>query len=238
MNDLKRRKMGFLAALLAAVLILGTPGATAMAANYYFGDTLSGNYPGYLNYIQLSVGDTVESGDYIYNCYSGGLSLRSGYIQYPGTGSPNYFTNLVGGIGETYTVIAMYPVGNSQSSEPYIVLSDYVSANNSSSSDSPAAGYYRSLAALVSSIKAEGGETHGYGIGSALPYSVMKALADNPDDVLVFKTDYKGYHYEFTIQVGDDVKDKITPEIPWYGPYWLAKYFFKTTVIEKLPEYK
>ena len=237
MNDLKRRKMGFLAVLLAAVLIIGTPGVTAMAAHYYFGYTYIGNDSTYLNYIQLSVGDTVESGDYIHKCYSGGMSMQSGYIQYPGTGSPDCTTNLIGGSGETYTVIAMYPNGDPQIYDPYIVLSYPSSANNSSSSDSPAAGYYRSLAALVSAIKADGGATHGYGIGSALPYSVMKALADNPDDVLVFKTDYKGYHYEFTIQVGEDVKEQIKPEIPWYGPYWLAKYFFKTTVIEKLPEY-
>ena len=195
MNDLKRRKRGFLAALLAAVLILGTPGVAAMAASY--------------DYSQLSVGMELQVGDQVAPVSCGNIYLNGSQVSKP------------------YTI---------PSSGIKVDKLSYGSIYLISASD-PAAGYYRSLAALVSAIKIEGGETHGYGIGSALPYSVMKALADNPDDVLVFETDYKGYHYEFTIQVGEDVKDKITPEIPWYGPYWLAKYFYKTTVIEKLPDY-
>ncbi len=79
----------------------------------------------------------------------------------------------------------------------------------------------------------KGGDTHGFGLGTALSYSVMKALENNPEDTLVFKCEYKGNRYTFTIH-GADVKGKISPEIPWYGPYWLAQNFFSTTVIEPL----
>ena len=233
MNDLKRRKRGFLAALLAVALILGTPGVTAFAQEYYYGGPPSASLLQQSPATRLQIGTTVVENDHIsYLNPQHPDYFNSGNLLYDGDSQTTTFCVIVGS-GAAYVVTDIVLNVN----DPYVVLTDPANIPAASSSDSPAAGYYRSLAALVSSIKAEGGETHGYGIGSALPYSVMKALADNPDDVLVFKTDYKGYHYEFTIQVGDDVKDKIKPEIPWYGPYWLAKYFFKTTVIEKLPEY-
>ena len=224
MNELKQRRRGFLAALLAAVLILGTPGVTAMATTYWYGDDPMENFP------PLTNGIILNDGDEVYHFYSGSMTCSDDativVFDQPNGNVIDYIS------GDPITV----------SGGPYRVFTIsggvYVVAySGTTASDTPISGYYRSLAALVSAIKMEGGETHGYGIGSALPYSVMKALADNPDDVLVFKTDYKGYHYEFTLQVGEDVKDKITPEIPWYGPYWLAKYFYKTTVIEKLPDY-
>ena len=186
-------------------------------------------------YTELTTGTTVNNGDVIHRySISGNIVEESAKICYVDNDPQTtlHGVNSITVSGGPYTVYTF-------SSDTVILQNAPASsgATTSTASDSPVSGYYRSLAALIAAIKIEGGETHGYGIGSALPYSVMKALADNPDDVLVFKTDYKGYHYEFTIQVGEDVKDKITPEIPWYGPYWLAKYFYKTTVIEKLPDY-
>ena len=228
MNELKQRRRGFLAALLAAVLILGTPGVTAMATNYWHVED-----PNDSSYTQLTIDTIVNNGDVIYYISTGNI-MRT----YFDICSDEDIANaLSSDSGTPYTVSGGPYKVFYMSGSTIGVVSTHATNSGTTASDTPISGYYRSLAALVSAIKMEGGETHGYGIGSALPYSVMKALADNPDDVLVFKTDYKGYHYEFTIQVGEDVKDKITPEIPWYGPYWLAKYFYKTTVIEKLPDY-
>ncbi len=231
MNEVKQRRRGFLAALLAAVLILGTPGVTAMAANYWYGAN-PGN-----SYTELSNGAIVNQGDVIHGYYSnssGDVLPAAAKVSYPGTTG---YTTTSGGVGLVISGGPYIVAGFGSGSVLFINAPATSGSGASTASDTPVSGYYRSLAALISDIRIEGGQTHGYGFGSALPYSVMKALADNPDDVLIFKTDYKGYHYEFTIQVGEDVKELIKPEIPWYGPYWLAKNFFDTTVIEKLPDY-
>ena len=213
MNEMKQRRKGFLALLLAAVMILGTPGVTALAAAYYpsnFPRTYDLSTPP-ANPVALQAGDTVtaDNGDYV---YVNGSSVGS-------TGG-TYTITVTGTTAFTYGSGAIYLT---------------VPSTSSSDDDTPAAKYHRSLGALIRAIKNPGGEIHGYGAGTSLPYAVMKALAENPEDVLVFETDYKGYHYTYTIQGGDYISEMIDPEIPWYGPYWLAQHFFETTTIEKLP---
>ena len=98
---------------------------------------------------------------------------------------------------------------------------------------SPSEGYFKCIRELIALINLPGGDTHRFRTGTALTYDILKSLEDNPEDTLIFTTEYKGYRYTYTIH-GYDVKGKIKPEIPWYGPYWLAQNFFETTVIEPL----
>ena len=60
--------------------------------------------------------------------------------------------------------------------------------------------------------------------GTALPYSVMKTLADNPKITLVFSYVYQGVPYIITIPGSSVVVD---PGIPWYGPLYLNAVYGK-----------
>lgn len=60
--------------------------------------------------------------------------------------------------------------------------------------------------------------------GTALPYSVMKTLADNPNITLVFSYVYQGVPYIITIPGSRVVVD---PGIPWYGPLYLNAVYGK-----------
>ncbi|MCR5738257.1 MAG: LysM peptidoglycan-binding domain-containing protein [Lachnospiraceae bacterium] len=54
--------------------------------------------------------------------------------------------------------------------------------------------------------------------GTALSYSIMKLLEENPQITLVFSYSYDGTDYKVTIP-GKNVK--TDPSIPWYGPLYL-----------------
>lgn len=174
-----------------------------------------------LDYYVLHNGDTLNSGDRLYRT-SGDIVI----VYYEDGRTDQDDTVDIDGDGWIVRSITETRSGNTFYSNVYLY-------RPSSVDDGGAESYYRSLKDLIGAINIKGGDTHGYGIGTALPYSVMKALENNPEDTLVFKCEFKGNRYTFTI-LGADVKGKISPEIPWYGPYWLAQNFFSTTVIEPL----
>ena len=217
MKETKVRRKGFLALLLAAILVLGIPGMDVTASSYH-ADSVN---PGLI----------LRSGDSIYTT----RVVSSGdLVVFIGTSKQD--PKLVFDYAFESSMRVIIPYGDwlvtdvdISGADNYIYVSHYTFIEDSS----PAEGYYRSLRELISAIYIDGGDSHYYETGTALPYSVMKALENNPDDTLVFKCEYKGNRYTFTIH-GADVKGKISPEIPWYGPYWLAQNFFSTTVIEPL----
>ena len=256
MNETKVRQKGFLALLLVAIIVLGMPGMSVLAATYTTGEAASAQV--------LHAGDTITfavfSNDVVHSIRTSlsicEVSNSSNTYTPIVTSQPISVTNTTGSVtipngdwvyvdmvyafyssgGFLYTVTGN-PAGlgdpDGSCVIQFLVTPNSSGSFSSSSGDSSAEAYYRSLKALVAAINIEGGDTHGYGIGTALPYSIMKALEDNPEDTLVFKCEYKGNRYTFTIH-GADVKGKISAEIPWYGPYWLAQNFYTTTVIEPL----
>lgn len=203
MKEKKVRQKGFLALLLVAIIVLGMPGMTVLATNYLIPS--------------LNPGVMLNSTDGVYD--SGSF-----YIHYEGGATVSGYDNPIQINGDGWVVRSV-----SGSSDLYL----YRPSSGGGAEDGGAEDYYRSLRDLIAMINLPGGDTHGYGVGTALPYSVMKALEDNPEDTLVFECVYKNNKYTFTI-LGADVKGKITPEISWYGPYWLAQNFFETTVIEPI----
>lgn len=222
MKETKVRQKGFLALLLAAIIVLGMPGMTVFANSYNFND--------------ISNGTILSGGDDVYLYDSSGSGDLCVYI-----GTSNSNTAMGSDYSAYYLSVTIsngyWIVTDKSASNDYYKL--YVSptsappVSSQSLNMSPIEGYYQSIRELIALINLPGGDTHGYGVGTALPYSVMKALEDNPEDTLVFECVYKNNKYTFTI-LGADVKGKITPEISWYGPYWLAQNFFETTVIEPL----
>lgn len=237
MNEIKRRKKGFLALLLAAVMILGIPGADLIAAIYYIPG--AGN-PALAQGDTLNAGDEVRhySGDVIFN-YPDKASTTGSYANTI-SGGP-YIVSSISGLTvnlelpvQTPPAQTTTPTTPSTPAAPVapVVITPQPDVTNFYSD------YLDELDKLIRAIKRPGGEVHGFGLGTSLPYKVLKALADNPEDVLVFTTEYKNVRYTFTIQGGDYINDMITPEIPWYGPLWLAQHFFLTTVAEPLPEIK
>lgn len=240
MNEIKKRKRGFLGLLLAAVMILGIPGVDLIAAPYYL--------PGAGSSPVLTSGDTLNDGD--------GVHYGSGYVtlNYPdGTSSSNYGSNFVTGgpyivssiSGLTVNLELPVQTPPAQTTTPTTPAAPAAPAAPAPVVITPQpdvtnfySDYLDELDKLIRAIKRPGGEIHGFGLGTSLPYKVLKALADNPEDVLVFTTEYKNVRYTFTIQGGDYINDMISPEIPWYGPLWLAQHFFLTTVAEPLPEIK
>ena len=225
MNEIKRRKRGFLGLLLAAVMILGMPGANVLAATYWVVSN-SGVIAGTQ---QLTTGTTLNNSDEIVY-YSGSVD-----INYPdGTSSSNYGSNTVTGgpyvvntiSGSTVTLANPAPTTPTTPTTPVVVVTAQPQSTDFYGD------YLEELAKLIKRIRRPGGEVHTFGSGDSLTYGVLKALADNPEDVLVFTTTYKNVKYTFTIQGGDYINNLITPEIPWYGPLWLAQNFYLTTVAE------
>ena len=209
MKEKKVRQKGFLALLLVAIIVLGMPGMTVFATDYD------------MDIIRLNVGDTVNSTDRV--CWGSG-NITINFVVGSQTNSVSSQTYIaIPSDGWVVSNISGYIGGGTI----------YLQKASAPTIFSGAEGYYRSLRDLIAMINLPGGDTHGYGVGTALPYSVMKALEDNPEDTLVFECVYKNNKYTFTI-LGADVKGKITPEISWYGPYWLAQNFFETTVIEPI----
>ena len=223
MKEIKARQKGFLALLLAAVIVLAMPGMTVFAGSYHVDNI----HPG----MTLAVGDEIYT-DEIYE--SGGLILYDeSYNTISADTLWSYDTFRIRSVTIPYGYWIVTSIYISPGNYDFLIYVSPTSAPSSPSSGSPAEGYYRSLKLLTALINLPGGDTHYYSEGTALTYDVLKTLADNPEDTLIFETEYEGYRYKYTIH-GYDVKGKISPEIPWYGPYWLAQNFFETTVIEPL----
>lgn len=75
---------------------------------------------------------------------------------------------------------------------------------------------------LAEAIAKGGKQTVYWNEGTALPYSIMKTLQDNPDITLVFSYIYQGISYKVTIP-GSTAKAYTS--IPWYGPLYLNAYY-------------
>ncbi len=218
MKEKKVRQKGFLAMLLVAIIVLGMPGMTVLANSYHVNDIHSGM--------------TLQTGDSVYT----NIVLNSGNELSVLDDSLNELAYDHALADEDRILYIDIPFGywlvtNTFFNDYYYYI--YVTSNNAPSNDSPAEGYFQSIRELIALINLPGGDTHRFSTGTALTYDILKSLEDNPEDTLIFTTEYKGYRYSYTIH-GYDVKGKIKPEIPWYGPYWLAQNFFETTVIEPL----
>ncbi len=256
MKERKVRQKGFLALLLVAIIVLGMPGMSVFAATYTTGEAASAQV--------LHAGDTITftkfSNDVVHSIRTSlsicEVSNSSNTYTPIVTSQPISITNTTGSVtipngdwvyvdmlyafyssGGVQLIVTGNPAGIGSDDCSCVIqflVTPYSSGSFSSSSgDSSAEAYYRSLKALVAAINIEGGDIHRFSTGTALTYDILKSLEDNPEDTLIFTTEYKGYRYTYTIH-GFDVKGKIKPEIPWYGPYWLAQNFFETTVIEPL----
>ncbi len=75
---------------------------------------------------------------------------------------------------------------------------------------------------LAAAIALGGKQTIYWNEGTALPYSVMKTLQDNPNLTLVFSYTYLGVPYKVTIP-GSAAKADLS--IPWYGPLYLYAHY-------------
>ena len=230
MKEKKVRQKGFLALLLATIIVLGMPGMTVFANSYDFNN--------------ISNGTILSGGDHVYLYDSSGSGDLGVYI---GTSNSNtvmdydfaaYYLSVT--ISNGYWIVTDKSASNdynklfvSPTSAPPVLPPSNPSSSLLSIPLSPSEGYYQSIRELIALIKLPGGDTHRFSTGTALTYDILKSLEDNPEDTFIFTTEYKGYRYTYTIH-GYDVKGKIKPEIPWYGPYWLAQNFFETTVIEPL----
>ncbi len=224
MNEIKRRKKGFLGLVLAVVMILGIPGGNLLAAEYWFC-----NQCGPAGIPELTPGTTVNNGDMLYRG-SGNM-----IINYPGgnvDNNDNGSTTIVGGPYVVASVQGTIVTLTNPATTPTTPTTPVVVVTSQNQSTDFYGDYLEELAKLIKRIRRPGGEVHTFGSGDSLTYGVLKALADNPEDVLVFTTTYKNVKYTFTIQGGDYINNLITPEIPWYGPLWLAQNFYQTTVFE------
>ncbi|MCD8378969.1 MAG: Ig-like domain-containing protein [Lachnospiraceae bacterium] len=120
---------------------------------------------------------------------------------------------------DSYTLEELYEYykETSETTEPE------ASDDSSDSSSLSGSDYWDAIDDIIAEIEAD--QAIGGGVViidpalglSSLPNSIMQALVNNPDVMLMLEYDYAGTHYTIVIPAGTAVDD----DTEWYGPLWL-----------------